>query len=169
MSALKSAVKRALKCGPRLWRLCFHGLCSLSSSRALVPVLPNTTRQPAACGSVQRRGWHPQTNTIRNLDEQESKERRGNQLITCVRGYGEPKVISSAVANSCLSIILKVCVCPSILLAVVSLNQLPGLFGSCCRKSQPVYKRQTPQLHNGHIMVPDSDSLPKVQERPVNG
>lgn len=44
---------------------------------------------------VQIWGWHPQTNIVHNLDKQESKERLGNQLITCVRGYGKPKAIAS--------------------------------------------------------------------------
>lgn len=172
MSALKSTVKSALKCGQRLWKLCFHGLCSLT--RALVPVLPNTTWHPAVCCSVQIRGWHPQTSTLHNLDQQESKERLRNELITCAHGHGKPKVISVSLspagvaANSCLFIILKVCVCLSILLAVVILNQLPALFESCCLKSQTAYKRQTPPLRSGHIVVPASDSLPKVQQRPVN-
>lgn len=86
--------------------------------------------------------------------------------------HADTATVSQRSLASCSAlplIILKVCVCLSILLAVVLLNQLPGLFESCCLKSQTAYKRQTPQLHNGHIMVPDSDSLPKVQERPVNG
>lgn len=68
-------------------------------------------------------------------------------------------------ANSGLFIILKVCVCQSVPLAVVALNQLPGSFEGCRLQSQTVYKRRwlIPQLHNGHIMVPVADSLPKVQ------
>lgn len=64
----KKKKKSALKCGQRHWRLCLHGLCSLSSLRVLVPVHSNTTNMPAASCFVRiwgwLWGWHTRTNNI---------------------------------------------------------------------------------------------------------
>lgn len=88
VSTLKK--KSAMKCGKRHWRLCLHGLCSLSSLRAFIPVHPHTASLPAAFCSAQIWGRHPRTNIVRSLDELESKKRPGNQLITWAHGYGKP-------------------------------------------------------------------------------